>query len=186
MLRKHRGTAVGAVEEVIYKNDIPANRYDVLCLGGIARALSIFLGRTPAPACADATGPECLTVKAETALVRPFVVAAVLQGVANVKAGYDSFFGLQQKLHQNLCRQRTHVAIGTHDLDTPRCVPLGGVRARLSVDVQTTHMYISSYWSTNYLAAVFGALRRIGLWRCIPLMFQSARQCFHWQRCVGN
>ena len=34
------------------------------------------------------------------------------------KERYDSFLALQDKLHQNLARQRTLVAIGTHDLDT--------------------------------------------------------------------
>jgi phenylalanyl-tRNA synthetase beta chain len=34
---------------VIYKIDIPANRYDMLCLEGIARALNIFKGRVAAP-----------------------------------------------------------------------------------------------------------------------------------------
>ena len=31
---------------------------------------------------------------------------------------YASFIALQDKLHQNLARQRSLVAIGTHDLDT--------------------------------------------------------------------
>ena len=39
--------ATGASEEVLYKIDIPANRYDMLCLEGIARALNIFTGRLP-------------------------------------------------------------------------------------------------------------------------------------------
>lgn len=34
------------------------------------------------------------------------------------KARYASFIALQDKLHQNLARQRTLVSIGTHDLDT--------------------------------------------------------------------
>jgi phenylalanyl-tRNA synthetase beta chain len=38
-----------ASEDVIYKIDIPANRYDMLCLEGIARALNIFKGRMAAP-----------------------------------------------------------------------------------------------------------------------------------------
>eukprot|EP00892_Ulva_mutabilis_P000903 jgi/Ulvmu1/10813/UM069_0049.1 len=121
LLRKERGAAAGAAgasEDVIYKIDIPANRYDMLCLEGIARALNIFLGRDPAPTYAVVPGPERLTVEAETALVRPFVVAAVLRGVTLDAATYDSFIDLQDKLHQNLCRQRTLVAIGTHDLDS--------------------------------------------------------------------
>lgn len=31
------------VEETIYKVEIPANRYDLLCVEGLGRALSIFL-----------------------------------------------------------------------------------------------------------------------------------------------
>ena len=54
MLRKEHNnvesTALDAVsDEVLYKIDIPANRYDMLCLEGIARALNVFLGRTPPP-----------------------------------------------------------------------------------------------------------------------------------------
>ena len=30
----------------------------------------------------------------------------------------NSFIDLQDKLHQNICRKRSLVAIGTHDLDT--------------------------------------------------------------------
>ncbi len=59
-----------------------------------------------------------ITVRPETALVRPFIVGAVLRGVQFDKARYNSFIDLQDKLHQNLCRQRTLVAIGTHDLST--------------------------------------------------------------------
>lgn len=116
--------AASASEDVIYKIDIPANRYDMLCLEGIARALNVFRGAAPRPefrvAPAPPGGPQRVTVRPETALVRPFVVAAVLRGVTLDRAAYASFIDLQDKLHQNLCRQRSLVAIGTHDLDTLR------------------------------------------------------------------
>lgn len=109
-----------ASEDVIYKIDIPANRYDMLCLEGIARALNIFKGRTPPPhyRLADMRGKalQQLVVRPETALIRPYVVAAVLRGVTLDATRYNSFIDLQDKLHQNLCRQRSLVAIGTHDL----------------------------------------------------------------------
>lgn len=54
----------------------------------------------------------------ETAQIRPFAVAAVLRDITLNQAAYDSFIDLQDKLHQNICRKRTLVAIGTHDLDT--------------------------------------------------------------------
>ena len=65
---------------------------------------------------------ERLTIKAETALVRPFAVAAILRGVTFDQVRYQSFIDLQDKLHQNLCRQRSLVAIGTHDLSTLKVI----------------------------------------------------------------
>ena len=40
--QKGKGLDKDVSEEVLYKIDIPANRYDMLCLEGIARALNIF------------------------------------------------------------------------------------------------------------------------------------------------
>lgn len=39
----------GSEDRLVYKIDIPANRYDLLCIEGLARALSIFLGRELLP-----------------------------------------------------------------------------------------------------------------------------------------
>lgn len=50
--------------------------------------------------------------------VRPLVSGAILRNIKFDKARYESFIALQDKLHQNLARQRTLVSIGTHDLDT--------------------------------------------------------------------
>lgn len=61
---------------------------------------------------------EKLVIMPETANVRPFAVAAVLKDVKFDKDVYNSFIELQDKLHQNICRKRSLVAIGTHDYDT--------------------------------------------------------------------
>ena len=58
-----------------------------------------------------------MTVKPDTAQIRPHVVCAVLRGINFTAESYQSFIDLQTKLHQNTCRRRTLVAIGTHDLD---------------------------------------------------------------------
>lgn len=50
--------------------------------------------------------------------IRPYVVACVLRGLSFNSVNFNSFIDLQEKLHQNICRQRTLVSIGTHDLDT--------------------------------------------------------------------
>lgn len=46
MLIKEQGeqmSNISANEDVIYKIDIPANRYDLLCLEGLSQALLVFL-----------------------------------------------------------------------------------------------------------------------------------------------
>lgn len=59
-----------------------------------------------------------IIIKPEVRLIRPFVVGAVLIGIKLDADSYASFIDLQDKLHQNICRKRTLVAIGTHDLDS--------------------------------------------------------------------
>ena len=117
------GDAVNVSDEVIYKIDIPANRYDLLCHEGISKALNVFLGKCPTPTFRLVEPPnnaprQKMIQKPETLLVRPFIVCAILRGVKFDEARYNSFIDLQDKLHQNICRKRTLVAIGTHDLST--------------------------------------------------------------------
>ncbi|OMP05794.1 Phenylalanyl-tRNA synthetase, class IIc, beta subunit, archae/euk cytosolic [Corchorus capsularis] len=111
-----------ADDEVIYKIEVPANRYDLLCLEGLAQALRIFNGQDEIPRykVANISKESMLKmrIQKETSPIRPFVVCAVLRGITFDEASYNSFIDLQDKLHQNICRKRTLVAIGTHDLDT--------------------------------------------------------------------
>ena len=123
MVEKERGEGAGAniSDDVIYKIDVPANRYDLLCAEGIARALLIFLGKIDMPkfhAVENPHGRMKMFMKPDVKLVRPHVVAAVLRNMTFTKENYDSFIDLQDKLHQNICRKRTLVSVGTHDLDT--------------------------------------------------------------------
>ncbi|PRP75071.1 phenylalanyl-tRNA synthetase beta chain-like [Planoprotostelium fungivorum] len=123
MQEKETGeAAANASDDIIYKIDIPANRYDLLCLEGISRSLRIFLGKEKAPifrSVAPANGVHHqVIVKPETAKIRPIVVAAILRDFTFDAKNYKSFIKLQEKLHQNICRQRSIVSIGTHDLDT--------------------------------------------------------------------
>ncbi|OJK02822.1 hypothetical protein ASPACDRAFT_75931 [Aspergillus aculeatus ATCC 16872] len=112
----------GKQEPPQLKIEIPANRYDMLCFEGIALMLNIFLGRQPVPnyeLVEPASGQlETIIVKEDTMKVRPLVSGAILRNVKFDQARYESFIALQDKLHQNLARQRTLVSIGTHDLDT--------------------------------------------------------------------
>lgn len=112
----------GVEEAPQLKIEIPANRYDMLCFEGIAMNLNVFLGHQTMPTFQlkpPVNGQlQTITVSKDTARIRPYFSCAILRGIKFTKARYDSFIALQDKLHQNLARQRTLVAIGTHDLDT--------------------------------------------------------------------
>lgn len=130
-------TADGSKEEhVVYVIAIPANRYDLLCIEGFTRAIRIFLSLEKQPLFKriepsasklnkglnmiglGTPARQVIKVEASTSPLRPYVVCAVLRGIKFDKKSYKSFIDLQEKLHQNICRKRTYVAIGTHDLDT--------------------------------------------------------------------
>ncbi|KAI9228931.1 MAG: beta subunit of phenylalanyl-tRNA synthetase [Piptocephalis tieghemiana] len=115
--------AEGKVVKPTLKIDISANRHDLLCAERIAQALLIFQGKCTTPKYRLADPPkgqeiQKLIIKPETARIRPYVVAAILRDVTFTQEAYDSFIDLQDKLHNNICRKRTVVSMGTHDLDT--------------------------------------------------------------------
>uniref|UniRef100_A0A8C6ZU85 Phenylalanine--tRNA ligase beta subunit n=1 Tax=Nothoprocta perdicaria TaxID=30464 RepID=A0A8C6ZU85_NOTPE len=124
IIRKERGDgkAEGASDTVLYKIDVPANRYDLLCLEGLVRGLQVFKERINIPRYRKIMPPkgegQRLIITEEAAKIRPHAVAAVLRNITFTKERYESFIDLQEKLHQNICRKRALVAIGTHDLDT--------------------------------------------------------------------
>lgn len=107
-------------DEIVYKIEIGANRYDLLCVEGLVRALLVFQSKIPIPRyeLSNPTKLERIEVDASVEAVRPFVIGAVLRNVTFTKERYDSFIDLQDKLHQNLARKRTLASVGTHDLDT--------------------------------------------------------------------
>lgn len=94
----------------------------MLCFEGIQLMLNIFRSKAPIPnwrLVEPANGKrETLTITENTSQVRPYAAGAILRNINFTQASYESFIALQDKLHMNLARQRTLVAIGTHDLDT--------------------------------------------------------------------
>ncbi|OAX83542.1 phenylalanine-tRNA ligase, beta subunit [Emergomyces africanus] len=116
-----RALVNGKQEPPQLKIEVPANRYDLLCIEGLALMLNIFLGRAPSPKYRLVAPPngklETIVVKEETMKIRPYISGAILRNIHFDQARYESFIALQDKLHQNLARQRSLVAVGTHDLD---------------------------------------------------------------------
>ncbi|RYP48818.1 hypothetical protein DL768_005326 [Monosporascus sp. mg162] len=119
---EERPVVNGEQEPPQLKIEIPANRYDMLCFEGISLMLNIFREKQPTPEfklVEPANGElQTITVSESTAAVRPLIAGAILRNVKFTQKRYESFIALQDKLHQNLARQRTLVAIGTHDLST--------------------------------------------------------------------
>lgn len=105
-------------ERATLKIEVPANRYDLLCYEGIAVAFKVYLGLASAPQfkVVRPSKPLRLVVEPEVAKVRPFAAGAILRNVTFTPRRYKSFIALQDKLHTNICRYRSLVAIGTHDL----------------------------------------------------------------------
>lgn len=123
MIAKEQGSDqnIDASEEIIYKIDVPANRYDLLCLESLSTGLLIFLNKISIPhykAIKPNTGMERIVMRPECLKVREHIVAAILRNVTLTQESYNSFIDLQDKLHQNIGRKRSLVSIGTHDLDT--------------------------------------------------------------------
>ena len=111
------------------------DRYDLLCIEGLARALRVFLQKEQPPTYTLSNPAQMQEVFVEASVrsslepwavnlsqasqLRPYFASAILRLARPLNnLEYESFIDLQDKLHQNLCRMRKFVAIGTHDLDT--------------------------------------------------------------------
>lgn len=116
---ENQAAVEGLSDEVLYKIDVPANRYDLLCLEGIVMALRVFLRKDKMPnfRIIYPEVPQTLTVTAATKTIRPIGLAAILRNISFTDESLKSFIDLQDKLHQNLGRRRQLVSMGTHDLD---------------------------------------------------------------------
>ncbi|QLG72875.1 hypothetical protein HG535_0D05840 [Zygotorulaspora mrakii] len=105
-------------EEPELKIEIGANRYDLLCIEGIAQSLNEYLERAETPKYKLSKPTTKLFIDPSTEQIRPYACAAILRNIKFTKYSYASFIALQDKLHSNICRNRTLVAVGTHDLDS--------------------------------------------------------------------
>ncbi|ERE86543.1 phenylalanyl-tRNA synthetase beta chain isoform 2 [Cricetulus griseus] len=105
IISKEQGNvkAEGASDVVLYKVDVPANRYDLLCLEGLARGLQVFKERIKAPVY------KRVMPKGE---IQKLIITE-----ENIKMSH-SHFPFSPPIPFLTFRKRALVAIGTHDLDT--------------------------------------------------------------------
>jgi phenylalanyl-tRNA synthetase beta chain len=99
--------------KTMYKFDIPANRYDLLCIEGLALALISYIHKKQYPSL-NVLPPKISVIKNRT-LERPAIACAIIRNICFTNDKYDSFISYQDKLHCSIGRNRSIVAIGTHD-----------------------------------------------------------------------
>ena len=109
--------------EILYRIEVGANRYDLLCLEGLALALKTYLKKWKFPTFhVKNVLPEDQRIlyvsKSSVKDVRPIGLSAILRGINFTDDKLKAFMELQDKLHNNICRGRKLVSMGTHDLDT--------------------------------------------------------------------
>lgn len=102
---------------IMYKFDVPANRYDLLCIEGFSRALRAYMGVEPYQDL-KVVGMErdLVTVRKHQTHERSHIACAIIKGIEFTDSSYNRFIDYQDKLHCSIGRNRSLVAIGTHDL----------------------------------------------------------------------
>ncbi|TFY56574.1 hypothetical protein EVJ58_g7558 [Rhodofomes roseus] len=110
-----------------------------------------------------------VTVAPETKRIRPYFACAVLRNVHFTQLSYDSFIDLQDKLHQNLCRRRQFVAIGTHDLDTLK--PPFRYEARPPKDIKFVPLNKDQAYTAEELMTVYESEKHLS--RYLPIIRDS-------------
>ena len=90
------GNNVDMSKTTVYKVEVPANRYDLLCLEGIAVALRCYLSKDKLPTykLSKPDVMEKVIVKPSTKAVRPVVVSAILRDIQFDVQSYNSFIDL--------------------------------------------------------------------------------------------
>ncbi|EOB11468.1 Phenylalanyl-tRNA synthetase beta chain [Nosema bombycis CQ1] len=112
------GLEIDDIEEekgiTTYKIEIPANRYDLLCTRGLALSLKSYL--------MEEQFKDVKIMKSEYKIIqnernfRGEIAAAVIKNYKFDDLSYADFISYQEKLCGSLGRNRSIVAIGTHDL----------------------------------------------------------------------
>lgn len=117
MALKEKGAAGTGSDDVIYKIDLPANRYDLISMEGLVMALKIFTEKMQPPE--FEVKPSGLEFSIdEHADGRPVLMGAVVRNLNFDQNLYNSFADLLDKIHQNIGRKQTVVSVVTQDLDT--------------------------------------------------------------------
>ncbi|KAI5148074.1 phenylalanyl-tRNA synthetase beta chain [Enteropsectra breve] len=101
--------------ETMYKVDIAANRFDLLCAEGLSSALRCYMGEG---SYSDVNAAESETVVHRFSThERSSIACAIIRNIDLSGEKYDSLISYQDKLHSSIGKNRSLAAIGTHDLE---------------------------------------------------------------------
>ncbi|MBW0521090.1 hypothetical protein O181_060805 [Austropuccinia psidii MF-1] len=182
-------TSITLPEEKPYKLkiEVPANRYDLLCHQGLVLALKTYVGTSPAPSYKLVVPPIDRQwkayVRAETGQIRPYFASAILRGIKFDEQRYKDFIELQDKLHGNLCRKRTLVAIGTHDLNKmDHSNKFVSYEARPPKDIKFAPLNKEVEYNANQLMSLYESDKHLGKYLHIirdspvyPIIYDNSR-----------
>lgn len=104
-----------------YKLDIPANRYDLLCLRGVIHGIGVYLGTVQRKNLEWARVSQ--RIKKEEVPQRPFISACIIRRTSLGNGTYQDLIEFQEKLHHVLGQNRELMAIGVHNSDRV-CFPI--------------------------------------------------------------
>ena len=90
--------------DILYKIEVPANRYDLVCLEGLVVALKTYLGLSPMPNYTVKPSGERVIIKNSTEKIRPHIVCAILRDITFTEESLIRLIDLQDKLHGTICK----------------------------------------------------------------------------------
>lgn len=110
------------LEETVVENgseylklDIPANRYDLLCLEGMITAMQYYeANNRPNWPVVNASDHQVIV---ENSIERPVLSCAVVRNIQFDDEKFRSYINYQDSLNRNIGRNRRCMAMGTHDYD---------------------------------------------------------------------
>lgn len=91
-------------EEVIYKIEVSANRYDLVSLEGLSYALRSFIGTAPYPQIKVKSAREKIYISESVNSVRPYIRCAILRNIKFTEESLIRFIEIQDKFHSTICK----------------------------------------------------------------------------------
>ena len=91
-------------EDVIYKIEVSANRYDLVSLEGLSYALRSFIGTAPYPEIKVKSSQEKIFISESVNFVRPYIRCAILRNIKFTEESLIRFIEIQDKFHSTICK----------------------------------------------------------------------------------